>query len=107
MHDLNGYLILRRCFIHAAINDVSPTANFRPKRLHEVIRYSLLVGGKRLSSILCLATFEAAGGRQEAALVPAMALEYPHAYMLSHDDLPCGPSRPWIHESDREKARPA
>jgi len=52
------------------------------------MRYSLLSGGKRLRSILCLAACEAVGGDVAAALPFAAAIEMLHAYSLIHDDLP-------------------
>ncbi len=57
--------------------------------LCEVMRYSLMAGGKRIRPVLCLAFCEAAGGRAEDALDFACAVEMLHTYSLIHDDLPC------------------
>ncbi len=57
--------------------------------LNEVMRYSLLAGGKRIRPVLCMAFCEAAGGEAEAALDFACAVEMLHTYSLIHDDLPC------------------
>ena len=57
--------------------------------LSEVMRYSLLAGGKRIRPVLCLAFCEAAGGKAEDALDFACAVEMLHTYSLIHDDLPC------------------
>jgi len=57
--------------------------------LSEVMRYSLMAGGKRIRPVLCLAFCEAAGGRAEDALDFACAVEMLHTYSLIHDDLPC------------------
>jgi geranylgeranyl diphosphate synthase type II len=54
----------------------------------ESVRYSLLVGGKRVRPVICLATAEAAGGEPETALPAAAALELVHTFSLVHDDLP-------------------
>jgi geranylgeranyl diphosphate synthase, type II len=54
----------------------------------ESVRYSLLVGGKRVRPVICLATAEAAGARVELALPAACALELVHTFSLVHDDLP-------------------
>lgn len=54
----------------------------------KAIRYSLLNGGKRIRPILCIASFEAAGGKGEGILPFACALEMIHTYSLIHDDLP-------------------
>jgi geranylgeranyl diphosphate synthase type II len=56
--------------------------------LHQSMSYSLLLPGKRLRPILCLAACEAAGGRAGQALYAAAALEMIHTYSLIHDDLP-------------------
>lgn len=55
----------------------------------EMMRYSLLAGGKRIRPVLTLAAAELAGGRAEDALPFALALECIHTYSLIHDDLPC------------------
>src|SRR5207244_5815545 len=53
----------------------------------EAVRYAL-VGGKRVRSVICLATVQAAGAEPEAALPAAASLELVHAFSLVHDDLP-------------------
>ncbi len=57
--------------------------------LHEVMRYSLMAGGKRIRPVLCMAFCEAAGGEAGKALDFACAVEMLHTYSLIHDDLPC------------------
>lgn len=65
-------------------------AHFFPgEGLNEVMRYSLLAGGKRIRPVLTLAFCEAAGGEVKAALDFACAVEMLHTYSLIHDDLPC------------------
>ena len=59
-----------------------------PANLAEVIRYSLLAGGKRLRPLLVVMAAEACGGSAEAALPAAAAVEMIHTYSLLHDDLP-------------------
>lgn len=54
----------------------------------KAIRYSLLNGGKRIRPILCIASFEAVGGKGDGILPFACALEMIHTYSLIHDDLP-------------------
>src|SRR6476659_5457463 len=54
----------------------------------ESVRYSLMVGGKRVRPVICLATAEAAGADAEQALPAACALELVHTFSLVHDDLP-------------------
>ncbi|MDM0016097.1 polyprenyl synthetase family protein [Variovorax saccharolyticus] len=60
-----------------------------PAQLGDAMRYAVLDGGKRLRPLLVFAASEAVGGRPEAALRAACAVELIHAYSLVHDDLPC------------------
>ncbi|WP_281886681.1 polyprenyl synthetase family protein [Paenibacillus sp. YYML68] len=59
-----------------------------PVALRESMMYSLMAGGKRLRPILVLAAAEAVGGREDAAMPVALAIEMIHTYSLIHDDLP-------------------
>ena len=53
------------------------------------MRYSVMAGGKRLRPVLALVAYEACGGRDRDAVLPAAAaLELFHTYSLIHDDLP-------------------
>ena len=81
----------------------------------ESVRYSLLVGGKRVRPVICLATAEAAGGSAEAALAAGCALELIHTFSLVHDDLPAldddesgaGSRRPGSGTARRSASSPA
>lgn len=56
--------------------------------LVDAMRYSLLAGGKRIRSVLALATARAIG-RDATELLPLSAtIELIHTYSLIHDDLP-------------------
>ncbi len=57
--------------------------------LYEAERYSLLAGGKRVRAALVLESCRMLGGKDEAALPFACAIEMVHTYSLIHDDLPC------------------
>ncbi len=57
-------------------------------RLLEAVQYSVQVGGKRFRPILVLETCSVCGGRVEAALPAALAMEFIHTFSLIHDDLP-------------------
>ncbi len=59
-----------------------------PDGIYEAMRYSALAGGKRLRPVLLLSVCEELGGKAEAALPFACALEMIHTYSLIHDDLP-------------------
>ncbi len=66
------------------------SAEGRPQQpLIDAMRYSACEGGKRIRPFLTLEFCRALGGRDEAALPYAAALEMIHTYSLIHDDLPC------------------
>jgi len=71
-----------------------------PDRLAEAARYSLFGGGKRVRPCLALLSAEAVGGRLEAALPWAAAVEMIHTYSLIHDDLPA------MDDDDERRGRP-
>jgi geranylgeranyl diphosphate synthase, type II len=65
--------------------------------------YALETRGKRLRPILCIAAYEAVGGRgaaPDALCTVACGLEIVHTYSLVHDDLPC------MDDDDLRRGRP-
>jgi len=86
--DLQGYLTARTAAVNAALDGLLPSEKTRPATIHRAMRYSLFAGGKRMRPALCLAAAAACGGRDEAALPLACAVECIHTYSLIHDDLP-------------------
>lgn len=60
-----------------------------PSKLHEAMRYSALLPGKRLRPALAMASCEALGGDRLTALDAGCAIELIHCFSLIHDDLPC------------------
>src|SRR6516164_7980587 len=87
--DLAHYLRERAGLIERQLAISVTESNDPANRLIEAMRYSLMAGGKRLRPILALAACETVGGKAEAALAYACALEMIHTYSLVHDDLPC------------------
>ena len=69
-------------------------------KLYEAMRYSLLSGGKRVRASLCLEVCRMLGGKIEAALPFASAIEMIHTYSLIHDDLPC------MDDDDMRRGKP-
>lgn len=55
----------------------------------ESMRYSLLLGGKRIRPVMTLAFCKLCGEEPLLALPFACAIEMVHTYSLIHDDLPC------------------
>jgi geranylgeranyl diphosphate synthase type II len=77
-----------RAEIDAALSHFLTQTSRENTQLTEAMRYSLLLGGKRVRPMLCLATAKALGTSAQLALHAACALEFIHAYSLVHDDLP-------------------
>jgi len=86
--ELKQYLEKQRLIVEKALETALPEIEGREARVVEAMRYSLFAGGKRLRPILCLAAAQAVGGKIEAAMPAACALEMIHTYSLIHDDLP-------------------
>lgn len=84
--------------VESAIDVYIPSAQTRPVKLHEAMRYSMEAGGKRIRPVLILAASELfpSDASPEAA---AVAIECLHTYTLIHDDLPS------IDDSDLRRGR--
>jgi geranylgeranyl diphosphate synthase, type II len=86
--DLAAYLGERRQRVDEALAAVLPPDDTKPSSVHQAMRYSVMAGGKRLRPILVIGGAEAVGGKAEAVMPAACALELIHTYSLIHDDLP-------------------
>ena len=87
--------------IEPELEKIYPSSNGGgTKSLYEAIRYSLLSGGKRVRATLTLETCKMLGGKVEAALPFACAVEMIHTYSLIHDDLPC------MDDDDMRRGKP-
>ncbi len=62
--------------------------NCRPEILGDSLKYSLLLGGKRIRPVLTFATADLLGLERRKAVNFALAIELIHTYSLIHDDLP-------------------
>ncbi len=85
--DIKTYLKEKKALVDSFLESYF-SAPLTPKTLHESMIYSLSAGGKRIRPILCLASYEACGGKAEDIIPYASALEFIHTYSLVHDDLP-------------------
>ena len=74
--------------IDARLDDVLPSSELAPRRLHDAMRYAVFNGGKRVRPLLAYATGECLGIDASALDGPAVAIELIHAFSLIHDDLP-------------------
>lgn len=85
--DLKTYLNDRKQLVNAFIDRYFDEI-IKPDQLKESIIYSFSAGGKRIRPILCIASYEACGGRAVDVVPYASAIEFIHTYSLIHDDLP-------------------
>ena len=97
---VEAFLERRAGEVNAALEGRVPPEDAPPTTIHKAMRYSLLAGGKRLRPALVLAAGEAVGGRAEALLSAACAVEMIHTYSLIHDDLPA------MDDDDLRRGRP-
>lgn len=77
-----------------------PSADTRPTRLHQAMRYAVEAGGKRIRPTLVILASELFPSRRDP-LAAAVAVECLHTYTLIHDDLPA------VDNSDLRRGRPA
>ena len=89
-----------RALVEPELEKIYPEEGGMASSLYEAIRYSLLAGGKRIRATLTLETCRMLGGRAEAALPFACAVEMIHTYSLIHDDLPC------MDDDDMRRGKP-
>ena len=69
--------------------------------LTDAMRYSTMIGGKRIRPVLVLEFCRVCGGDPETALPFACALELIHTSSLIHDDLPC------MDDDDLRRGKPS
>lgn len=74
--------------IDDALDKYLPQKDTYPAIIYEAMRYSVFAGGKRLRPVLLLEACRCCGGRVDAAMPFACAIEFIHTYSLIHDDLP-------------------
>ena len=75
--------------INKYLDESIPECSFGEKIVHDAMKYSLSIGGKRIRPVLTLEFCRLCGGNIYDALPFACALEMVHTYSLIHDDLPC------------------
>ncbi|MFV0282507.1 MAG: polyprenyl synthetase family protein [Castellaniella sp.] len=99
---------LRDRVAHSAtvLDELLPSVQDDPARLHEAMRYAVLGPGKRVRAALVYAAGEVnrvsgtAAAQGLALDAAAAAVELIHAYSLIHDDLPC------MDDDDLRRGRP-
>jgi farnesyl diphosphate synthase len=88
MNNFHEWLREKQAFVEALLEKKLPQTSHEIS-LNEAIRYSVLNGGKRMRSLLVLATAEIIETPLVAIENIICALEFAHAYSLVHDDMPC------------------
>lgn len=86
--DLSTYLSRSRQACDAGMSTLLANLPETPNRLLDAMRYSTLLGGKRIRPCLVYAANDALGGDFDVATPAAVAVEFIHCYSLIHDDLP-------------------
>jgi len=74
--------------VNTALNNRLPEETIQPTRLHQAMRSSVLLGGKRIRPVLVYAVGQCLGAEEKLLDSPACSVEMIHAYSLIHDDLP-------------------
>lgn len=88
-NDFNDELYNWKTIIEEYLYKSIPVQNEFPPVIFEAMRYSLLMGGKRLRPMIILSVCNAISGDYKNAVPFAVAMEMIHTYSLIHDDLPC------------------
>ena len=83
-YSLDEYVNIINNYLETAIGE----CNFGEDIVHNAMKYSLGIGGKRIRPVLVLEFCRICGDIQKA-LPFAAAIEMIHTYSLIHDDLPC------------------
>ena len=84
-YSLKEYIGIINNYLETAVGECS----FGEDMVHEAMKYSLGIGGKRIRPTLVLEFCRLCGGDINDALPFAAAIEMIHTYSLIHDDLPC------------------
>ena len=102
MSDLKEYLRKVAAATETTLQEILPAETDYPGSIHQLMRYSIFAGGKRIRPSLLMASFEACGGTfgDQGALKAGAALEMFHTFSLIHDDLPC------MDDDDFRRGRP-
>ena len=82
-------LLENSVLMETELSNLYPSNSCAHQKLFEAQRYGLLGGGKRIRAFLLLHITKMLGGRVEAAIPYACAIEMIHASSLIHDDMPC------------------
>ena len=87
--DIQAFMSEARTRFDSRLESLLPSETTMPIALHQAMRYSALVGGKRFRPLLSLASALAITEEPPKCIWDAgCALEFVHCFSLIHDDLP-------------------
>ncbi len=86
--DFKIWMLAQQSRIEHALSAVLPSAENKPEKLHEAMRYTTLDGGKRFRPLLSYAASLIGQANEQAVDQGACAVELIHVYSLVHDDMP-------------------
>lgn len=98
--DLEGWLTETRAWSEVRLEEACCRLDLGPEAHEKALRYALFGPGKRLRPALVRLVCQEAGGSDEQAAAPAVAVELVHTYSLVHDDLPS------MDDDDLRRGRP-
>jgi geranylgeranyl diphosphate synthase, type II len=75
--------------IENRLQELVPSENVEPRKLHECVRYSLFADAKRIRPVFCLAVARTFRVAEDGLLNASCVLELVHTSSLILDDLPC------------------
>lgn len=99
--DFTTWAKVKQSRIEEVLDEVLPSEDQEPQKLHNAMRYSALGGGKRVRALLCYAAAELCNTDIAIADAAAAAVELIHAYSLVHDDMPC------MDDDDLRRGKPS
>lgn len=85
--EIDGYMDDRRKRVGQKLEEYIASVREKHSGLADAVSH-ILRNGKKIRPVLCMAACESVGGRAEAAMPAACAIEMIHTYSLIHDDLP-------------------
>ena len=85
---LDEYLLSKKGPIEEALLASIKSRIPQTNKICKAMGYSLMVGGKRIRPVLCIAAYKMIGGTQAMAMPTVVALKMIHTMSLIHDDLP-------------------
>ena len=89
MKEILSVLTNNSALLEKTANELFPEKDGDFALLFDAINYAFFGAGKRIRPTLTLEFSRMLGGKDEAALPLALAVEMVHNYSLVHDDLPC------------------